>query len=97
MTEKQAWLKIAEAFESGPGKENFLTSSGLCRAVTALFYRGIIDFATKEDMLITIRIEQNRFIYFLRRRGYLWPITTTEYFPKRAKLARKFAAQCEDL
>lgn len=89
LTEKQAWLFIARAFEK-PEKDDpisGMTECGLCRATNCLVETQQIEHA--HYLRMKKRIQAVR-----RRHGsYIWPLTKANRL-KRAKLARKFAREC---
>jgi hypothetical protein len=94
LTEKQAWLKIARAFEDAQKQwlgRSYLTHFGLCYAVRNMWYPSIVSRTTFSDM------EQRLDLYCNNRvddKGYLWPLDQ-KHAKHRAALARRFAKACE--
>lgn len=89
MTTKEAWEKIAQAFESKD--YDGLANKGLCHACNVLFERGCINY----DQLAIIR---RQILMAMRKRrkrnAFLYPITGKRAHRRthdllRAKLARQ--------
>lgn len=94
MTEAEAWLKIAEAFETLPknrdSDQRHMTSSGLCKAVIEIEYSGQVRAGVPARMYnrITKACPSPRV-----QKLHYWPVRVRRSDLIRAKLARKFAAQ----
>lgn len=90
LTEKQAWLFIAKEFEKK--KQTIVNGLGLCWAVTIIHDR--IDAKTYYLMRCRLQALIKKRKNNLEHGRFLWP-TTNSNKPKRAKLARRFAKECE--
>lgn len=98
LTKKQAWEKVAQAFEryATTGRQNVLTAYGLCAALSRLADAGSLTTDQWLDMSVEIdahdgdRTEDERWAS-----GYYWP-TTRGGAEHRAIFAQLLAESAED-
>lgn len=92
LTQKQAWLRIAEEYDTfaKTGESSFLSCDGLCVSIDRLKwkYKKITEDVYK-------KMDEQLLDYLMKVNcdGYLYD-TTQKYAKRRANLARKFAKEC---
>ena len=99
LTEKEAWLFIANQFDLlSIGEVNSINRAGLCSAAVFLWDNDFISAFDSSEMCAKITIYLER---YCDGEGYigptvLWdgPKAGMKIAPKRAKVARKFAEEC---
>ncbi len=86
MTEKEAWLELAEMFEGNNGTPDL----GLCDNITKLWEKDLIDFRTEDSMVYRLSLFDNGQVFY-------WPRNTRRPTRDLRVTACGFlAAMCDD-